>query len=182
MSNMTSELGSNAIEVPNLNNLEVVDNEEEVFEGSESDSAAVDTAAIGVEIRWLDRKWHKVVEKKLNELEDEPYGEIIVHGGNDISGDEAYSDAREKNMKQVANIVFLLNFTVGDFACIGASILIAVDIPEGISIIGTSSFAGCSSLTEMKFPKSLTKIVPSDIDIDYGHNVHKVVAYLRSIQ
>ena len=24
--------------------------------------------------RWLDRKWHKVVDKKLIELEDEPFG------------------------------------------------------------------------------------------------------------
>ena len=28
-----------------------------------------------VAMRWLDTKWHKVVEKKLIELEDEPFGE-----------------------------------------------------------------------------------------------------------
>ena len=39
-----------------------------------------------VAMRWLDRKWHAVVEKKLIEVEDEPHGEIIFHGGNDISG------------------------------------------------------------------------------------------------
>ena len=38
---------SNAIEILYPNNLEDGDGEEEVFEGSESDSAAVDTAAIG---------------------------------------------------------------------------------------------------------------------------------------
>ena len=57
-----------------------------------------------VAMRWLDRKWHKVVEKKLTELEDEPFGEIIVHGGNDISYDEARSDARKDRMKQVMKV------------------------------------------------------------------------------
>lgn len=116
MSRRTSGDISNAIEIPNLNNLEVVDDEEEVFEGSELDSAADETPATGgddfmhtddfrrlfvdfvmvdtlVAMRWLDKKWHKVVEKKLTELEgDEPFGEIIVYGGNDISWEEADSD------------------------------------------------------------------------------------------
>ena len=39
-------------------------------------------------MHWLDRKWHKVVEKKLIEFENEPFGKIIVHGGNDFSYDE----------------------------------------------------------------------------------------------
>ena len=34
-----------------------------------------------VTMRWLERKWHKVVEKKLTEFEDEPCGELIVVGG-----------------------------------------------------------------------------------------------------
>ena len=61
------------------------------------DSAAVDTPAVGgddfmhtddfgrmffgfvmantlVAMRWLDRKWHTIVEKNLIELEDEPFG------------------------------------------------------------------------------------------------------------
>ncbi|GMH86424.1 hypothetical protein TrVE_jg3935 [Triparma verrucosa] len=113
-----------------------------------------------VTMRWLDRKWHKVVEKKLTELKlDEPYGEIIVHGGNDISPNEAWSDAREERMKQVTKVVFLLNITkVGNRACMFASILVVVDIPEGITSIGTDSFHGCSSLKEIKFPKSITTI------------------------
>ena len=76
--------------------------EEEVFQGSELDSAADVIPAGGgddfmhtddfrrlfvgfamvdtlVTMRWLDKKWHKVVEKKLIEFEDEPFGEIIVH-------------------------------------------------------------------------------------------------------
>ena len=118
--------------------------------------AMVDTL---VAMRWLDRKWHKVVEKKLTEFEDEPYGEIIVHGGNDISPNEAWSDAREERMKQVTKVVFLLNITkVGNRACMFADILVVVDIPEGITSIGTDSFHGCSSLKEIKFPKSITSI------------------------
>ncbi|GMH89145.1 hypothetical protein TrVE_jg11724 [Triparma verrucosa] len=101
-----------------------------------------------VAMRWLDRKWHKVVEKKLTEFEDEPFGEVIVHGGNDISKDEANSDARLERMEeQVTKVVFLLNITkAGDYACYDTSILVAVDIPEGITIIGDYSFMYCSSL------------------------------------
>ena len=99
-------------------------------------------------------------EKKLTELkEDEPCGEIIVHGGNNISRDEAFSAARMESMAQVTKVVFLLNITtVGDRACMDASILVVVDIPEGITSIGKSSFNCCSSLKEIKFPKSLRSI------------------------
>ncbi|GMH82110.1 hypothetical protein TrST_g9748 [Triparma strigata] len=123
-----------------------------------------------VAMRWLDRKWHKVVEKKLIELEDEPFGEVIVHGGNDISwgkshGDVSYEEdgsevyARIEAMKQVTKAVFLLNITkVGDRACASTDILVVVDIPEGITSIGMESFTWCSSLKDIKFPKSLTSI------------------------
>ncbi|GMI01383.1 hypothetical protein TrST_g11528 [Triparma strigata] len=181
MSKRTSEDLSNSIEILDPNNLEGGDEEEEVFEGSEIDSAADETQVIGgddfmntddfrrlfvgfvmadtlVAMRWLDRKWHRVVEKKLTEFEDEPFGEVIVHGGNDVSGKEAWSTARKARMKQVTNVVFLLNITkVGDRAC-WADNLVVVDIPEGITIIGDWSFYGCSSLKEIKFPKSLTSI------------------------
>ncbi|GMH99556.1 hypothetical protein TrST_g3289 [Triparma strigata] len=182
MSKRTSEDLPNAIEIPDPNSLDVAEDEEEVFEGSELDSAADDSPLIGgddfmhtddfrrlfvgfvmvdtlVAMRWLDRKWHKVVEKKLIEFEDEPFGEIIVHGGNDISISKVYSDARKERMKQVTKVVFLLNITkVGDRACAYASILVVVDIPEGITSIFKSSFNSCSSLKDIKFPKSLTSI------------------------
>ncbi|GMH97844.1 hypothetical protein TrVE_jg3175 [Triparma verrucosa] len=176
-------MAQNFIEVPDLNNLEVGDDEEELFEGSELDSAAADeTPASGgddfmhtddfrrlfvefvmvdtlVAMRWLDKKWHAVVEKKLIEFEDEPFGEIIVHGGNDISYEEATSDARKERMKQVTKVIFLLNITkVGERACLYASILVVVDIPEGITSIGYRSFFRCSSLKDISFPKSLTSI------------------------
>ncbi|GMI06399.1 hypothetical protein TrVE_jg159 [Triparma verrucosa] len=110
-------------------------------------------------MRWLARKWHKVVEKKLIELEDEPIGDLIVVGGNDISVGEANSGARLEKMKQLARVVFLLNITkVRDRACLYASNLVVVDIPEGITIIGRWSFWGCSNLKDIKFPKSLKRI------------------------
>ncbi|GMH61108.1 hypothetical protein TrST_g383 [Triparma strigata] len=143
MSKRTSEDLANAIAISDPNNLESGDDEEEeVFEGSELASAADETPAVGgddfmhtddfrrlfvdfvmvdalVAMRWLDRKWHKVVEKKLTELEVK---------------------------------------LVGDRACKWASILVTVDIPEGITSIGVGYFYGCSSLIEVKFPTSLTSI------------------------
>ncbi|GMI00040.1 hypothetical protein TrVE_jg14293 [Triparma verrucosa] len=182
MSKRTSEDGPNAIVTLDPNNLGGADDQEEVFEGSELDSAADVAPAIGgddfmhtddfrrlfvgfvmvdtlVAMRWLDRKWHKVVEKKLIEVGDEPYGGMIVHGGNDVSGEEACSNARKERIKQVTKVVFLLNITkVGYLACLRASILVVVDVPEGITTIGDCSFDGCSSLKDIKFPKSLTSI------------------------
>ncbi|GMH92351.1 hypothetical protein TrVE_jg2605 [Triparma verrucosa] len=183
MSKKPSEELSNAIEILDPNNLEDGDDEEEAFEGSELDaSAATDTDTVGgddfmhtddfrrlfvdfatvdtlVAMRWLDRKWHKVVEKELNELENEPFDEFIVVGGNDISWEEADSDARVQRMEQVTKVIFLLNITkVGDRACFEASNLVVVDIPEGITSIGGHSFNGCSSLKDIKFPKALTNI------------------------
>ncbi|GMH88697.1 hypothetical protein TrST_g13664 [Triparma strigata] len=123
-----------------------------------------------VAMRWLDRKWHKVVEKKLTELEeDEPYGEVIVHGGNDISYGKANSDGRVERIKQVTKVVFLLNITkVGDHACMYASNLVVVDIPEGITIIGDNSFNRCSSLKDVTFPKSLTCIGAASFSYCYS--------------
>ena len=72
---------------------------------------------------------------------------------------QAESDARMEMMEQVTKVVFLLNIAkVGDYSCALASLLVAVDIPEGITSIGQESFAGCSSLKDIKFPKSLTSI------------------------
>ncbi|GMH97563.1 hypothetical protein TrVE_jg1582 [Triparma verrucosa] len=47
MSKRTSKDIENAIAIPDSNSLDVFDDEEEVFEGSESGSPAADTAAIG---------------------------------------------------------------------------------------------------------------------------------------
>ncbi|GMH51220.1 hypothetical protein TrST_g10847 [Triparma strigata] len=182
MSKRTSELHSNALEVPDPNDLADGCDDTELYEGSKEPDSKESAAVVGgddfmhtddfrrlfvgfvmvdtlVAMRWLDRKWHKVVEKKLTEFEDEPFGEIIVHGGNDISGEEAWATARKDRMKQVTKVVFLLNITkVGEYVCYNASLLVVVDIPEGITIIGDRSFADCSSLKNITFPKSLTSI------------------------
>ncbi|GMH86385.1 hypothetical protein TrVE_jg7875 [Triparma verrucosa] len=47
MSKITSEELLNAIEIPDPNNLDFFDDEEEVYEGSESDSAADESPAVG---------------------------------------------------------------------------------------------------------------------------------------
>ena len=47
MSKRTSKDLPNAIAIPDPNDLDIVDDEEEVFEGSESDSAADETPAGG---------------------------------------------------------------------------------------------------------------------------------------
>ncbi|GMH68463.1 hypothetical protein TrST_g4377 [Triparma strigata] len=196
MSKRTPEDLSTAIEVPDPNNLEGGDDQEEVLEASELDSAADETPATGgddfmhtddfrrlfvgfvmvdtlVAMRWLDRKWHKVVEKMLIEFEDEPFGKIIIHGGNDTSYEEANSDARLERMKQVTKVVFLLNITkVGNFACKYASILIVVEILEGITSIGDSSFKRCSSLKDITFPKSLRSI--GEYSFDSCSNLEQV--------
>ncbi|GMH90038.1 hypothetical protein TrST_g2198 [Triparma strigata] len=185
MSKRTSEDLSNAIDVLDPTNKQGEDDEEVLFEGSESDSAADVIPAVGgddfmytddfrrlfvefvsvdilVAMRWLDRKWHAVVEKKLIEVGDEPLGELIVHGGNDISHEEAVSAARKEKRKQVTKVIFLLNTTkVGKyfFLCNSPdSILVVVDIPEGITSIGDSSFKYCINLKDISFPRSLTSI------------------------
>ncbi|GMI33784.1 hypothetical protein TrCOL_g11857 [Triparma columacea] len=69
------------------------------------DFVMVDTL---VAMLMLDKKWHAVVEKKLTELEvklDEPFGEVIVLGGNEVwydgyeSGYETNPDEREETME-----------------------------------------------------------------------------------
>ena len=111
MSKRTSEKIPNVLEVANPNDLADGCDDTELSEGSKEPDAEESAAAVRgddfmhtddfrrlfvgfvmvdtlVAMRWLDRKWHKVVEKKLIEFEDEPFGKIIVHGGNDFSYDE----------------------------------------------------------------------------------------------
>ncbi|GMH87127.1 hypothetical protein TrST_g9999 [Triparma strigata] len=208
MSKRTSKDLSNVLEVANRNDLADGCDDTELSECSKEPDSK-ESAAVGggddfmhtddfrrlfvgfamidtlVAMRWLDKKWHKVVEKKLIELENQPFGEIFVHGGNDLSNNpklypnsyapsyeeadsdvreyislkEAKSAARRGRMEQVKKVVFLLNITkVGNLVCVYASNLVVVDIPEGITIIGGSSFSCCYSLKDIKFPKSLTSI------------------------
>ncbi|GMH69076.1 hypothetical protein TrST_g3225 [Triparma strigata] len=112
-----------------------------------------------VAMRWLDKKWHKVVERKLTEVEEGLYGEVIVHGGNEISYELGWSGQRRYRIHKVTKVVFHLNMTkVGDRACMLAINLVVVDFPEGVESIGYAAFSGCNRLKNIKFPKSLTSI------------------------
>ena len=97
MSKNTSGDHSNVLEVANPNDLADGCDDTELSEGSNEPDSEESAAAVGgddfmhtddfrrlfvgfvmavtlVAMRWLDRKWHKVVDKKLIELEDEPFG------------------------------------------------------------------------------------------------------------
>ena len=101
MSKRTSEELSNVLEVANPNDLADGRDDTELSEGSKEPDSKESAAVVGgddfmhtddfrrlfvgfvmvdtlVAMRWLDTKWHKVVEKKLIEVGDEPYGGMIV--------------------------------------------------------------------------------------------------------
>ncbi|GMI01738.1 hypothetical protein TrVE_jg7187 [Triparma verrucosa] len=79
---------------------------------------------------------------------------MIVHEGSDVNH---MQDRLQRD--DVTQVVFLLNITkVGMYACYKASILVVVDIPEGVESIGQSAFAHCKSLTTVSFPTTLTTI------------------------
>ena len=108
MSKRTSGDISKVLEVANPNDLADGCDDTELSEGSKASNSKESPAVVGgddfmhtddfrrlfvgfvmvdtlVAMRWLDKKWHAFVEKELTELEeDEPYGEVIVHGGTDI--------------------------------------------------------------------------------------------------
>ncbi|GMI09464.1 hypothetical protein TrVE_jg9978 [Triparma verrucosa] len=81
----------------------------------------------------------------------------MEHNGEDLTYDDALI---EKDTRKLATTVtFLLNITqVGKYACLFASSLQFVDIPEGVTSINDSSFFQCRGLKVIKFPRSLRKI------------------------
>ena len=95
-------------------------------------------------------QWQKDKEKKSTTL---------AVWGNNVGEGEADSNARKERMKLVTNVIFLLNVTkVGDRTCAHTSILVTVDIPEGITSIGDYSFAYCKSLKDIKFSTTVESI------------------------
>ncbi|GMI02096.1 hypothetical protein TrVE_jg8040 [Triparma verrucosa] len=122
-----------------------------------------------VAMRWLDGKWHKVVEKKLTEFEDEPFGEIIVHGGNDISLDDFC-------LEQV-DLLHTHAQELGENVFADCKSLTEMRVPDSLQEFGEHVFWKCS------------KLVPSDIDVDGDSEASddegvtsEIVAYLRSKQ
>jgi len=95
-------------------------------------------------------------------------GRMIFHHGVDIifdpyNGSEeetmAFVNAAKKRNKLVTQVVFLQNLPqIGYRACLYAVNLVVVNIPEGVERIGKGAFWGCSSLTTVYFPPSLTSI------------------------
>jgi len=85
-------------------------------------------------------------------------GEIIVHGGDDISSGP-FDSARKEKRKLVTRVIFLLNITkVGYYACMLDCNLVVVDIPEGFDRISFSAFYCCRSITTVSFPRTLNHI------------------------
>ncbi|GMI09983.1 hypothetical protein TrVE_jg14198 [Triparma verrucosa] len=109
-------------------------------------------------IRFLNKAWLKVVEKKLHSIKDQ-VGSTLIHGGNDLTDNEARARALGKRCSSINRVIFLLNITkIGDRAFQYAENLVIVTIPNGVEIIGEHVFRACSSLTTISFPKSLRSI------------------------
>ncbi|GMI04049.1 hypothetical protein TrVE_jg11201 [Triparma verrucosa] len=106
-------------------------------------------------MRLLCKDWQRVADRFIDgKIES---GEMIVVGGNDISGKEAWAVRERRSL--ATQVVFLLNVTkVGDRVCSNASNLAVVEIPEGVESIGVCAFYHCTSLTTVSFPASLRSI------------------------
>ncbi|GMH97488.1 hypothetical protein TrST_g13887 [Triparma strigata] len=195
MSKRTSEDSSNAIEIPDPNNYNSGGDEEDVFEGSELDSPAAETPVGGgddfmhtddfrrlfvgfvmvdtlVAMRWLDKN-----------------GTNIPEGITNIGYAYFYCCSSLKEIKFPKSLT-----SIGEASFQSCSSLEQVDLLHTkVQELGDYAFYFCTSLREVKIPDSLqtfgydvfckcSNLVPSDIGIGYGHDVSKVVAYLRSIQ
>ncbi|GMH75006.1 hypothetical protein TrST_g8502 [Triparma strigata] len=108
-------------------------------------------------MRLLCKDWRRVVDKFIDGKVES--GEMMVVGGNDISYEEASALWDSGGRSLVTQTVFLLNITkVGRLACCEASILVVVEIPEGVESIGRAAFYNCHSLTTVSFPTTLKSI------------------------
>ncbi|GMH87535.1 hypothetical protein TL16_g10887 [Triparma laevis f. inornata] len=106
-------------------------------------------------LREVCKEWNKVVKEVVDESVKS--GAMIVHDGEDISWEEA--EAREEMRELATQLIFLLNIAkVGKHACMYASNLVVVDIPEGVVSIGEGAFSSCWSLTTVYFPRTLISI------------------------
>ncbi|GMH77644.1 hypothetical protein TL16_g07480 [Triparma laevis f. inornata] len=103
-------------------------------------------------LRSTTKEWKAATEEVIDK--GVRSGELIVHGGNDISF--VVAEAREERRKLATRVILLLNITkVGDWACYLAVSLVIVDVPECFESIRWASFANCSSLTTIYFPTTL---------------------------
>ncbi|GMH74735.1 hypothetical protein TrLO_g3367 [Triparma laevis f. longispina] len=107
-------------------------------------------------LRLVTKAWKRVADAFIDEGVES--GEIMVHDGYDISSIGGWKYRRERR-KLATRVIFLLNITkVGQHECHWAVNLFVVDIPEGVQRFGHLAFRGCSSLTTISFPTTLTFI------------------------
>ncbi|GMI10512.1 hypothetical protein TrLO_g11165 [Triparma laevis f. longispina] len=98
--------------------------------------------------------WNMAADAFINEGVE--LGEIIVHGGGDITDD----GETHKRHDEITRVIFLLNITkVGGSACEWVVNLVVVDNPEGVKSICDYAFKDCSSSTTVSFPTTLKSIV-----------------------
>ncbi|GMH83351.1 hypothetical protein TL16_g09568 [Triparma laevis f. inornata] len=105
--------------------------------------------------RLMTKAWKRVADSFV--YEGVQSGAVMVQGGKDISLNVA--EALKERRKLLTRVIFLLTVTkVGNCACLNASNLVVVDLPEGVESIGVEAFGYCSSLTTVSFPTTLKKI------------------------
>ena len=106
-------------------------------------------------LRLATKGWNAVADALIDE--GVRSGELMVHGGKDISNVE--TQPRKEGRKLITRVIFLLNITkIGKYACYFAVNLVVVDIPEGVESIGVNAFFRCRSLATVFFPTTLTSI------------------------
>ncbi|GMH82678.1 hypothetical protein TL16_g09341 [Triparma laevis f. inornata] len=107
-------------------------------------------------LRLATKAWKVVAEEVIDE--GVASGLMMVHNGKDIDNG-TLSKARKEMCELATLAIFLLNITtIGNNACIGATNLVVVDIPEGVERIGQVAFFSCRSLIAVSFPRTLTSI------------------------
>ncbi|GMI09051.1 hypothetical protein TrLO_g3197 [Triparma laevis f. longispina] len=108
-----------------------------------------------MKLRLATKGWNTAADALIDEGVES--GDLIVHGGKDISLEVAWG--RFERHKIVKRAILLLNITkVGDYAWWKALNLVVVDILEGVESIGETAFLLCRSLTTVSFPTTLTLI------------------------
>ena len=91
-----------------------------------------------------------------------PTAEWINDGNNTyfgyIFGSPSYDVNEDVIPKSLKTVIISHGKSIGDFAFFGCSSLTSIDIPDSVSAIGDGAFSGCSSLTSIDIPDSVSAI------------------------